>query len=62
MNNSKKLYQRLLDTDWNLSQGCIHDLITWDEYNEFNKYASRIEGLLEAIYGYNVVREWRFSH
>ena len=62
MNNFKKLYRRLLDQDWNMSQGCMGDLITWDEYNEFNEYGSRVESLLEGIYGEEVVREWRFSH
>ena len=62
MNNFKKLYQRLLDQDWNMSQGCMHDLITWDEYNEFNQYGSRVEELLENKYGEEVVLEWRFNH
>ncbi len=62
MKDDRKLYQRLLDTDWNMSQGCIKDLVTWDEYNEFNKYGSRVEELLENKYGEEVVLQWRFNH
>jgi len=62
MNNDKKHYQRLLDMDWNMTQGCIKGFITWDEYNEFNEYGSGIESLLEKKYGEKVLREWRFSH
>ena len=62
MKDDRKLYQRLLDTEWKMSQGCMGDLITWDEYNEFNEYGTRVESLLENKYSEEVVREWRFSH
>ena len=62
MIDDRKLYQRLLDTEWKMCQGCMGDLITWDEYNEFNRYGARVESLLENKYSEEVVREWRFNH
>lgn len=59
MNNDRKLYQRILDTDWNMSQGVVADLVTWDEYDEVNKLGSQIEELLELKYTEDTVRDWR---
>ena len=62
MNSDQKHYQRLLDTEWDMSSGHINSLITWDEYQNFNNMASAIEKIFDSKYGWKKVAKWRMSH
>jgi len=61
MNNDRKLYRRLLDTEWNMACANMDDLITWDEYSEFNNMASAIEIIFDNKYGEREIKKWRHN-
>ncbi|MAZ30848.1 MAG: hypothetical protein CMP57_02005 [Flavobacteriales bacterium] len=62
MNNDRKHYQRLLNTEWDMSSGHINSHVTWDEYGNFNKMAAAIEKIFDNRYGWKEVAKWRLSN
>jgi len=62
MNADLEQYKKLLMEDMNLFAGHMFSkVITFDEYQEFNKVASAIEEILEAKYGEDVINKVRLA-
>tara|TARA_R100001463_G_scaffold43652_1_gene91068 strand:+ start:309 stop:569 length:261 start_codon:yes stop_codon:yes gene_type:complete len=59
MQKDKLKYQELLNREWDMFSGHNDDLITFDEYLEFNKVASAIEEIFAQKHSEDTVREWR---
>jgi len=59
MQKDKLKYQELLDREWDMFSGHNDDLITFDEYIEFNNVASAIEEIFAQKHSEDTVREWR---
>ena len=59
MQKDKLKYQELLNVEGDMFSGHNNDLITFDEYLEFNKVASAIEEIFSKKYSEDIVREWR---
>ena len=62
MNAELEQYKKLLVEDMNLFVGYnFSKVVTFDEYQEFNKVGTAIEEILEAKYGEKEVNKVRWS-
>ena len=62
MNADLEQYKKLLVEDMNLFVGYnFSKVVTFDEYQEFNKVGTAIEEILEAKYGEKEVNKVRWS-
>ena len=61
MNADLEQYKKLLVEDANLFMGQVQNLVTFDEYIEFNKVGQAIEEILEVKYGEKEINKVRMS-